>query len=220
MQAGDFEVDPTERFSFLSHAVGAVVAACGLVLLVVRAQGPLATTCVIIYGASLVTLLVNSSLHHAIHPASAAGQRTFRLMDHISIFVLIAGTYTPAALVGLGGPAGWTLFGLVWGFAIAGIIVKVLWRTAPRWVSTAIYVGVGWSVLSVLPVFLDRFPARDIWLVFGGGMFYTLGAAMYAAKKPDPWPHWLGFHGLWHVFVLAAAALHFAFVYDGVLGPT
>jgi hemolysin III len=214
----DIEVDPTERFSFLSHAVGALAAAVGLVLLLMRAAGPLATACVAVYGASLIALLVNSSLHHAIHPASEAGQRRLRLLDHISIFVLIAGTYTPAALVGLGGAAGWALFALVWGFALAGIAVKVGWRAAPRWVSTAIYVGVGWTVLAVLGPFVARFAGAAIWLVFGAGAFYTVGAAIYALKRPDPWPRWLGFHGLWHVFVLIAAGMHYAFVYAYVLG--
>ncbi len=211
-------VDPTERFSFLSHAVGAAAAIAGLVLLVVRADGPLAVTSATLYGSSLVLLLASSSLHHAVHPRSPTGQRALRRLDHIAIFCLIAGTYTPIVLVGLGGGWGWSIFGVAWGIAVGGTLVKVFWLHAPRWLSVALYVAMGWTVVVALPPVLRAFPAAGLLLLLAGGLVYTGGAVIYGLKRPDPWPRWLGFHGLWHVFVLVGAGLHFWFVWSYVAG--
>ncbi|HLF16259.1 MAG TPA: hemolysin III family protein [Candidatus Thermoplasmatota archaeon] len=206
-------VDPTERFSFLSHAVGALASVAGLVLLVLRADGPLAVTSVALYGASLVLLLASSALHHALHPTSASGTRALRRLDHIAIFTLIAGTYTPVALVGVGGGWGWSIFGLIWGLAVAGTLAKVFWLDAPRWLSTALYIAMGWTVLVALPAVLRAFPGKGLLLVLAGGVAYTGGAVIYGTKRPDLWPRWLGFHGLWHLLVLVGAGAHFLFVW-------
>ena len=206
-------VDPTERFSFLSHALGAAAAVAGLILLLLRARGALAVTSAALYGASLVLLLSSSALHHAIHPTSAAGTRALRRLDHIAIFGLIAGTYTPVSLVGVGGPWGWSVFGVVWGLAVAGTLVKVFWLHAPRWLSVAIYVAMGWTVLVALPAVVRAFPFSGLTLLLAGGVAYTGGAVIYGTKRPDLWPRWLGFHGLWHLLVLVGAATHFAFVW-------
>ncbi|HET6397926.1 MAG TPA: hemolysin III family protein [Candidatus Thermoplasmatota archaeon] len=206
-------VDPTERFSFLSHGVGALAACAGLVLLVLRADGAREVVAATIYAASLVVLLASSALHHAIHPASPAGARTLRRMDHVAIFLLIAGTYTPATLLGLRGAWGWSLFGVIWGLAAAGVALKVLWLHAPRWLSTLVYVLMGWTVMVAFPVAWRAFGPTGFLLVLAGGVAYTAGAVVYARQRPDPWPGWLGFHGLWHVAVLVGAALHFAFVW-------
>lgn len=211
------DVDPTERFSFLSHALGALAAMPALIVLLTAAQSTLAAATVAIYGASLIALLVNSSLHHAIHPASEAGRRVFRRMDHISIYVVIAGTYTPVALVGLGGFWGWAMFATIWGLCAAGILTKVFWLHAPRWLSTAFYIVMGWTVLWFLGPLVERFPWDELRWVFAGGVVYSVGAAIYAVKKPDLFPRWMGFHGLWHVFVLVAAGLHWWFVYAFVV---
>ena len=205
-------VDPSERFSFLSHAVGAAAAVAGLVLLVLKARGPLAVTACAVYGASLVLLLTASSLHHAIHPRSAAGHRTLHLLDHLSIFGLIAGTYTPVALLGFTPGWGWSIFGVIWGLAIAGTLVRILWRAAPRWLYTSIYVVMGWTAVVAIVPLLRAFPPAGLALMAGGGVAYTVGAVVYARRRPDPWPRWLGFHGLWHLFVLAGAGLHYWFV--------
>jgi hemolysin III len=209
-------VDPTDRFSFVSHALGALLAIVGLVALLARGGGPLETVSMCIYGISLVIVFSMSAMHHAIHPKSSAGVRTFKLMDHIAIFVFIAGTYTPMSLVGLGGAWGWSLFGIIWGLAAAGILVKVLWRTAPRWVSTIIYIAMGWTAVAFFPVIYTRFPIDGFLLMLAGGVVYTVGAVIYARKRPDPFPRWMGFHGFWHLFVLVGAGLQFAFVYGYV----
>lgn len=205
-------VDPTERFSFLSHALGALAAVAGLVVLLLRSEGLLAIVSVCVYGASLIVLLTFSALHHAIHPRSEAGRRTFRLMDHIAIFCLIAGTYTPISLVGLGGAWGWSIVAVIWSLAAGGILIKVLWRGAPRWLSTSIYVAMGWTVLVAIVPLFQTFPLDGILLLAAGGVVYSGGAVIYARKRPDLWPRWLGFHGLWHLFVLVGAGLQFAFV--------
>lgn len=213
----EVEVDPTERFSFLSHAAGALSAVAGLVLLARKAEGDLAVTSAVIYGSSLVLLLTASSLHHAIHPANPAGHRVLHLLDHLSIFVLIAGTYTPVSLLGFSRGWGWSIFGAIWALAVGGTLVRILWRAAPRWFYTGIYIVMGWTAVVAIVPLLDAYPTAALLLMLGGGLAYTGGAVIYARKRPDPWPRWLGFHGLWHVFVLVGAGLHFWFVYVYVI---
>lgn len=210
-------VDPTERFSFLSHAGGALAAVAGLVLLAVRADGALAVTSAVLYGASLVLLLGSSALHHAVHPASPAGRRALRRLDHIAIFGLIAGTYTPVALVGLGGTWGWSIFGVIWGLFIVGALTKVFWLHQPRWFSVALYLAMGWTAVVAIVPLLDAFAARPLLLMLAGGLFYSVGAVIYGVKRPNPWPRWMGFHGLWHLFVLGGAGLHYWFVFRYVI---
>jgi hemolysin III len=210
-------VDPTERFSFLSHAIGAAAAVAGLAFLVLKADGALAVAASALYGASLVVLLTASSLHHAIHPASPAGHRALHLLDHLSIFLLIAGTYTPVSLLGFTPGWGWSIFGVIWGLAVAGTLVRILWWNAPRWLYTGFYVAMGWTAVVAIAPLLDAFPPPALLLMLAGGLAYTVGAVVYARKRPDPWPRWLGFHGLWHVFVLLGAGLHYAFVYAYVV---
>lgn len=217
MDAPRIEIDPTERFSFLSHAVGALAAVAVLVAMVVKAQGPLAVTSAAIYGASLVLLLSASSLHHAIHPTNPRGQRALRLLDHLSIFGLIAGTYTPTSLLRFEPAWGWSIFGVIWGFAIGGSLVRILWRDAPRWLYTGIYLAMGWVVVVAIVPLLETFTTQAILFLLGGGLAYTVGAVIYALKRPDLWPRWLGFHGLWHVLVLVGAGLHVWFVHQYVL---
>jgi hemolysin III len=208
----DAHVDPTERFSFLSHAAGALAAVAGLVVLVRDADGALAVAASAIYGASLVLLLTASALHHAIHPADPRGHRALHLLDHLSIFVLIAGTYTPVSLLGFGPDWGWSIFGVIWALALGGTLVRILWRAAPRWLYTGIYVVMGWTAVVAIVPLLDAFPPAGLLLMLAGGVSYTVGAVVYARRRPDPWPRWLGFHGLWHVFVLLGAGCHWWFV--------
>ena len=145
------------------------------------------------------------------------GRRALRRLDHIAIFGLIAGTYTPVSLVGLGGAWGWSIFGVIWGLFLLGAAVKVLWLHAPRWLSVALYVAMGWTALVANVPLLERFPVPALLWMLAGGVFYTGGAVIYATKRPDLFPRWMGFHGLWHLLVLAAAACHWWFVYAYVL---
>ncbi|MEK6975645.1 MAG: hemolysin III family protein [Candidatus Thermoplasmatota archaeon] len=213
----EVEVDPSERFSFLSHAVGALAAAAGLTVLARRADGALAVTSAVLYGASLVLLLASSSLHHAVHPRSPVGRRALRRLDHIAIFGLIAGTYTPVSLVGLGGAWGWSIFGVIWGLFVVGALTKVFWLHQPRWFSVALYIAMGWTALVAIVPLLERFSGEALSWMLAGGVAYTGGAVIYGTKRPDLWPHWLGSHGIWHVFVLVGAACHWWFVWAYVL---
>lgn len=217
MEHAQAYVDPTERFSFLSHAVGALGAIAGLVLLAVRASGPMAVTSAVLYGASLVLLLGSSALHHAIHPNSPVGRRALRRLDHIAIFGLIAGTYTPVSLVGLGGAWGWSIFGVIWGLFAVGALTKVFWLHQPRWFSVALYVAMGWTAVVAIAPLLERFSGEALLWMLAGGVAYTGGAIIYGTKRPDLWPNWMGFHGLWHLFVLAGAACHWWFVFHYVI---
>ncbi len=209
--------DPTAPFSFVTHAVGAGLAIVGLVLMVIRAEGSLAVTAVSVYGASLVLLLASSALHHAVHPSTQAGVNALRRLDHIAIFGLIAGTYTPVSLVGLPARWGWSIFGVVWGLFVGGVVLKLFWLSAPRWLTTAIYIAMGWTVLVAIPPVLEAYGDARLLLLAAGGVVYTAGALVYGMRRPDPFPCWMGFHGLWHLFVLVGAGLHWWFVFAYVL---
>jgi len=200
-----------ERFSLATHALGAVLALVGMLWLVGRSEGVVASVAYAVYGASLVVLFAASALHHAIPRAGPHGDRLRRL-DHVSIYLFIAGTYTPVCLLALPRGVGVPMLVAVWAFGVVGIALKLLRPFTSRWVSIALYVGMGWTaVFGAVPV-AQVFPLEGILLLAGGGVVYTLGAFVYAAKRPDPWPESVGSHGVWHLLVLAGAALQFAFI--------
>jgi hemolysin III len=187
----------------VSHGVGAALGIAGLVLLTIRAAsagGALYVACCAIFGASIVLLYISSMLYHSLGHTRA--QRVFRALDHGTIYVLIAGTYTPFTLIGLRGPVGWTLFGIVWTCALAGVIVKAF--AAGKWggVSTAMYLAMGWvCVFAIKPMYLLL--ARPVLvLLFAGGLCYSAGIPFYASRRRY-------MHFLWHLWVLAGTACHF-----------
>jgi hemolysin III len=129
------------------------------------------------------------------------------------IFFYIAATYTPICLIPLRGPWGWSLFGVVWGIALGGIVMKIFWLSAPRWLSTSIYLAMGWLVLvGIYPLAKAMSPASLAWLV-AGGLVYSLGAVIYAVKWPDPLPRRFGFHEIFHLFVIGGSACHYVLMY-------
>lgn len=202
-----------EAFSFWTHAVSAVACVAVLVLLVVQADGPLAATTLAIYGATLVLLFSSSAFHHVVAQFGPKWYAVSRRLDHIAIFLLIAGTYTPVSLLGFPTAWGWSIFGVVWGFALAGTVLKIFRPHTARWVTTAIYLVMGWiAIVAIWPI-LEAFDGPALALLAGGGIVYSGGAVIYARKRPDPWPDHVGFHGIWHVFVMVGAALHIAFVW-------
>lgn len=209
-----------EPVNALTHGVGAIAAAAGLVLLLVQSEGePYRLASALVYGISLITLYTASTLLHAVR-AGARTTRVLRLLDHAAIFALIAGSYTPVTLVTLQAenPAwGWTLFAVAWGFALLGIVFKLAWAEAPRWVSTGLYLAMGWlAVIAIVPITRALPPGGVTWLA-AGGVIYSLGAVVYGAKWPDPRPPWFGYHELWHLFVLAGSACHYVMVLRYVL---
>jgi len=161
-----------------------------------------------IFGFSLIALYTASALYHLL-PLSPLGVARLRRVDHMSIFVLIAGTYTPFCLLALDG--GWRvgLLVLVWGLALCGVLLKLLWMDTPRWLSVALYLGMGWVAVVAAPALLRAVPVGGIAWVLAGGLVYSAGALVYGFKRPNPIPGTFGFHELWHIFVVAGSACHF-----------
>lgn len=200
-----------EPVNSLTHFAGILVAIAATVLLQVVTQGgALARVSLALFGASSILLYTASTLLHAIR-TDIAKETWLRRLDHGAIFVLIAGSYTPVVLIAMQPDFavwGWVLFGVVWAAAVAGIVFKLLWIGAPRWLSTALYLLMGWLVIVALgPVMRSLGPANTWWLA-AGGLFYTVGAAIYATKRPNPFPRVFGYHEIWHLFVLAGWGAH------------
>lgn len=200
---------PGERFNGISHLIGAVLALAGLVVLVVAAarQGDAwKIVSFSLYGATLFLLYGFSTLYHSLR---GRAKTIFRRFDHLAIYLLIAGTYTPFTLVTLRGVWGWSLFGLVWGLAVAGMALEYLPRQGARILPVVIYLGMGWLVLIALRPLLQALPwAGFVWLM-AGGLFYTIGVLFYALDE-----RLRHAHGVWHLFVLAGSASHyFAILY-------
>jgi len=199
--------------SALTHATGALLAAIGLVVLLRAGAGdPWRLASFAVFGVSLIALYTASAVYHWLRlsePATAV----LRRVDHTMIFVLIAGTYTPLCLGPLRGPWGWSLFGVVWGVAAAGLLMKLFWLQAPRWLSTGVYVVMGWLVVVATAPLLRAVPAGGLAWLLAGGLFYTAGAVVYALKWPGRRARVFGFHELFHLLVLAGSLSHFWVVY-------
>lgn len=204
-----------EPVNALSHMAGSLASIAGLTLMVVMAAIEADAWHVVsfaIFGTTLVFMYTASFLYHGLQ-LSAKTLAIFRRIDHIMIFVVIAGSYTPLCLVPLRGPWGWSLFGTIWGFAAVGIVLKLFWMNLPRWISTLIYLGMGWlCMVAVYPLVQILEPAPLAWLALGG-LFYSIGAIVYTFKKPDPFPSVFGFHEIWHICVLLGSTCHFWMVF-------
>jgi len=193
-----------ERLNSITHLIGAAAALAGVAVLVVVAsrQGdPWKIVSFSVYGFTLFTLYLLSALYHGIR---GAAKPVLRKLDHLSIYLLIAGTYTPFTLVTLRGAWGWSLFGTVWGLALLGIVVDSLPRKGLRIVPVVIYLVMGWLCLIALKPLLDALPLAGFYWLLAGGVFYTAGLAFYAFD--EKMPH---FHGIWHLFVLAGSISHY-----------
>ncbi len=201
-----------ELANALTHGVGAALSVAGLAVLVTLTGlhgDAWRVTATAIFGATLVLLYTSSTLYH-----SFRGERVKRLLrkfDHASIFLLIAGTYTPFLIVNLRGPWGWSLFGVIWALAVAGVAMKFWFAGRFRVVSTLLYVGMGWLVLIVLRPLSSVVSSLALWLLVAGGFAYTLGAVFYLWKRL---PY---HHAIWHLFVLAGSACHFFAVLAAVM---
>jgi hemolysin III len=199
-----------DPFSSLSHAVGSLLAVAGLVLLIVWSKGdPWRVTSFAIYGATLILLFAASALYHGLKVSKRAEKALYGL-DRTGIFLLIAGTYTPICLVGLGGGWGWSLFGVIWGMAVIGIALD--WATKqglPHWAPALFYLAMGWVFLiGIKPLLAALTPAMLIWLA-AGALLYSIGAAI-CVRHPEAHPEkHFHFHDLWHAMVLGASACHF-----------
>ena len=160
----------------------------------------------------MILLYTTSTLYHWLK-LSDAGTKKLRKADHIMIFIYIAATYTPVCIVALRETIGWMLLAATWSVAIFGIIIKIFWMNAPRWLSTFIYILMGWlAVGAIFPLINSLQTGAILWLL-AGGLFYTIGAVIYALKRPDPFPGVLGFHEIFHLLVLLGTFSHFWMMY-------
>ena len=207
-----------EPVNGLTHLAGLFLAIAGFCLLLIAAAEYGTKWHLIafaVFGTSLILMYTSSSLYHLL-PLSERGTRMLKRVDHMMIFILIAGTYTPICLVPLRGVWGWTLFGIVWGMAVLGFVIKLFWIHAPRWFSTAIYLAMGWvCVLAIYPM-VEKLPIGALAWLAAGGLIYSVGAIIYGAKWPDPFPKVFGFHEIWHLFVLGGSFCHFWLMYSYV----
>ena len=205
-----------EPVNGLTHLAGALLSFAALLAMVVRvAVGgfqPIELTAVIIFGLSLIALYASSATYHMV----LARDRIIaflRRLDHSMIYVLIAGTYTPFCLISLQGAVGWSLFSLVSAMAVAGVIFKLIWFHSPRWISTALYIGMGWLIIFFIAPLSSVLAFEGIALLIAGGILYTIGGVIYGFK-----PRWMiskhiGYHEVFHVFILLGSLAHFLSVY-------
>lgn len=193
-----------EIFSAVVHGVGTLLGVAGLVLLVAFSaisgdQVKLASS--IIFGISIICEYLCSTLYHALRNPKA--KRVFKVLDHSSIYLLIAGSYTPFTLITLANDGGYQIAAIVWSLAIVGIALEAFWVFRPKWVSVLIYCGMGWLIVFKLGVLIQLLPDAGIWLLVAGGLCYTIGTVFYLLKRVK----WM--HSIWHIWVLAGTVCHF-----------
>ncbi len=197
--------------SGLTHLAGALSAVAGTIILIRHANRfgtPWHVVSYATFGVSLILLYAASSSYHLLD-LSERGNRMLRTFDHMMIYVLIAGTYTPVCLIALSGKLRWALFLAIWGCALAGILTQGLWFNAPRWLSTSCYIVMGWlGMIAIYPLWL-AIGTRGITWMLAGGLSYTTGGIIYALKLPrTPWKGF-GFHEIFHLFVLGGSFCHY-----------
>jgi hemolysin III len=180
--------------------------------LIIAADTPKATLAVAIYAVSLSALFGTSALYHRVNWRRPRARLWMRRLDHTMIFLLIAGTYTPFALLVLHGTLATAILIAVWVGALAGTIVEMIWIEAPKWVTAIIYLQLGWVAIIAFPELWSELGVAGTLLVAGGGLLYTVGAVVYATQRPDPNPAVFGYHEVFHLLVIAAAAAQFAAV--------
>ena len=198
-----------EPVNGLTHLITAGAALMGLVVLLVIGWGqPRKVVSLVVYGISLVLLFLASGIYHSVN-AKPETMLKLRKFDHAAIYLLIAGTYTPICFNMLDGFWKWGMLGVVWGLALAGIVVKFFFINAPRWVTAGVYIVMGWlSILGVQEI-LDALPLGAVFWLAAGGVIFTIGAVVYITKKMDFVPGVFGFHEIWHIFVILGALAHF-----------
>ncbi len=193
------------------HLVAAGAAVAGLILLALLAESARAYVGGAIFALSLLLLYATSAVYHTI----TWGRRmrsVLKRLDHSMIFVLIAGTYTPFCLMALSDAWGISLLSVIWSIAGAGIVLKLVWPGAPRWLSVVLYASAGWLAVAASVPLTQWFALAPLALLVLGGVLYTLGGIIYAARRPDPFPRIFGYHEVFHLLVVGGSALHFSLV--------
>lgn len=199
------------------HLTAAVAAVFGCVALILLADSPRAYVGGAIFATSLILLYTVSATYHTI----TWGERmrgVLKRLDHSMIFVLIAGTYTPFCLLAVNDAWGFSLLAVVWSVAAAGIVMKVLWPSAPRWLGVSFYIATGWIALVAATELADWFAAVPLLLLAGGGLLYTIGGVIYALRRPNPFPRVFGYHEVFHLLVIGGSVMHYSLI-AGYLMP-
>ncbi|SOC52829.1 hemolysin III [Ornithinimicrobium cerasi] len=198
-----------ERINTVSHLLGACLAVLGCAILMTRAAvagDPWAITGLAIYSVSLITLFVCSTLHHGLDRSPRLND-VLRTLDYTSVFLLIAGTVTPLVLVLYRTPYGWAVLGAVWVVAAFGVVLRSVWRELPKYVTNTLYIALGWMPVALLGA-QTELPLGALALMAGGGLIYSAGFVVFVLERPNLRPGVFGFHELWHLMVLVAAAVH------------
>ncbi|WP_326910530.1 PAQR family membrane homeostasis protein TrhA [Sedimentibacter sp. MB31-C6] len=208
--------DKKEITSALTHLGGAIFGVIGMFMLLsvaIKSNNTMSIIAFIVFGLSMIMLYSTSTIYHFIDKSKKRAKLVMRKLDHIMIFVLISGTYTPICLLVLNKSVGYKLLSVVWTITLIGVFIKIFWISAPRWVSSGLYIGMGWmSILVMMPLVKSMSAGGMFWLVLGG-LLYTIGGVIYGLKKPNINKPWFGFHELFHVFVLAGTFCHFIMMY-------
>lgn len=206
-----------EPGSAITHFIGmmmAIVAATPLMVKVSMDSDITACIAMAVFICSMVALYGASAIYHSVTVKDNI-LKVFRKLDHMMIFVLIAGSYTPVCLIVLGGQIGYTLLAVVWGIALAGMIIKMCWITCPKWFSSVIYIAMGWVCLAVFGTLWNALPHSAFLWLLAGGIIYTAGGVIYALKLPvfNARHKYFGSHEIFHLFVMGGSICHFIFMY-------
>jgi hemolysin III len=192
----------------VTHAYAFWAALVAAVVLTVLAGPGVPRVSAIVYGGGLCALFAASGTYHRWR-WNPRWRPLLRRIDHSTIFVFIAASYTPVALLVMHGTLRWVILAAVWSGALIGVVLSVAWITAPRVLSAACYLALGWVAIAAMPQLVDRLDVAPLVLLAAGGLLYTVGAVVYATKRPNPWPSTFGFHEVFHALVIAAATVQF-----------
>lgn len=214
---GTYVREPINGFT---HLGGAILSFAGLLALVIKTTlnnpSSVDITAVIIFGVSLILLYAASATYHLVI-ASDKVIAFLRRIDHSMIFILIAGSYTPFCLIALQGSGGWILFSIIATIAVCGVLFKMIWFNCPRWISTCVYIGMGWIAIFIMKPLYNSISFGGMLLLVLGGVFYTIGAVIYGLKPKAIKFKNLGFHEIFHIFILLGSLCHFISVYKYVI---
>ena len=211
--------DGLRPWSAITHGVGAALSVLASAVLLAGAAAAADIWKLVsfaIYGLSMTALYTASTLYHCIN-TTVEGRIALRKLDHTSIYFLIAGSYTPVCLIALRGPWGWSLFGVIWALAIAGLVMSMTWINCPRALTSTIYIAMGWlAVIAVYPLW-QALGLRGVFWLLAGGVLYTVGGVLYALKWPGRDNPRFGCHEVFHVFIVLGSAAHFVMMYKVLL---
>ncbi|WP_312702482.1 hemolysin III family protein [Sedimentibacter sp.] len=208
--------DKKELTSAFTHLGGAVFGIIGTILLINvsrNSNNSVMLVAFLIFGISMVLMYSTSTTYHLIDKSKEKAKLIMRKLDHIMIFVFVAGSYTPICLLILNNSVGYRLLALVWSITLIGVIIKLCWITAPNWVSSLLYISMGWVAILVLSPLSSKMPSGGMYWLIWGGVLYTIGGVIYGLKRPNINKSYFGFHELFHIFVLAGSLCHYVMMY-------